>query len=68
MLAIDCFYDEMQKFTFGRIHQKHYITVIDYDAEHNSFKVIKHDYVNEDDYRIENMTAGAAGILLYVEL
>ncbi|MBE7057155.1 MAG: hypothetical protein E7388_06945 [Ruminococcaceae bacterium] len=50
MLYIDCFYDSMSKFSFGRFHLRHYIIVCDYIVEENSFWIVQHDYANENTY------------------
>lgn len=50
LLRIDCFYDSMSKFSYGRIHAKHYVIVTDYDIQEQSFHIIQHDYANENRY------------------
>ena len=50
LLRIDCFYDSMSKFSYGRIHAKHYVTVTDCDIQAQSFHIIQHDYANETKY------------------
>lgn len=50
LIRIDAFYDSMSKFSFGKIHTKHYVTVTDCDIQEQSFGIIQHDYANETEY------------------
>ena len=58
ILCIDCFYDSMSQLSFGRIHAKHYIIVTDYDLKDKSFRVIQHDYANENQYAYRKISFG----------
>ena len=47
LLYIDGFYDANSKFSFGRVHLRHYILVHGYDPSIRQFYIIGHDYANE---------------------
>lgn len=51
VLYIDCFYDSMSKFSFGRFHSRHYVIVSDYELKENCFWIVQHDYANENTYQ-----------------
>lgn len=56
VLYIDCFYDSMSKYSFGRFHSRHYIIVCEYKLSENSFLIIQHDYANENRYQFRKIS------------
>ena len=55
LLCIDEYYDSENATSFLREHSRHYIIVTGYNRKKREFSIIKHDYINENNYQVSTI-------------
>jgi len=56
IVGVDIFYDPMCKITFGKFHSEHFLVISEYNSATEVFRVVEHDYVNENTYQYRDMS------------